>query len=235
MRIEFAGKHKAIISDIDIQSLKQGQTDVVPAVCITLKMTLANSTLSLLDSTLLQFLFEKGVPAAATQQVLDGVAVISDLPQLTDAAMALGALNWDGEQTGATLKIYQGVTGDQDIKLGDCTVRKVKIDPKEGGAVDWHLQVYTSDVDQETIGALGVLKSLTRDIELEAAQAVSSKQRSIDDGKDEKKLTPAQALAQSVKTGAAKVGKDAPKGKGDDKGGVWPFPRDGAGASGAPA
>lgn len=207
MRIEFAGKTKAIISDIDIQSLKMGQTDVVPAVCLTLKLTLANSTLKMLDPTLLQFLFEKGVPAAATQQVLDGVAVISDLPQLTDAAMALGALNWDGEQTGAALTIYQGVTGDQDIKLKDCTVRKPKIEPKEGGAVEWKLEVYTSDVDEHTIGALGVLKSLTRDIELEAAKAVSAQQREI----EADPLTPEKALGK------------ASKGKGAEKG-VWPFP-----------
>jgi len=195
MKLQFAGKHKAIISDIDIQSLKQGQTDVVPAVCITLKMTLANSTLSLLDSTLLKFLFEKGVPAAATQQVLDGVAVISDLPQLTDAAMALGALNWDGEQTGAKLKIYQGVTGDQDITLSDCTVRKVRVEPKEGGAVEWKYEVYTADVDEHTIGALGVLKSLTRDIELEAATAVSARQREIETEPN----TPEKALGKASK------------------------------------
>jgi len=202
MRLSFVPKHKAVIADIDIQSLKQGQTDVVPAVCLTLKMTLANSTLNLLDPTLLPFLFEKGLPAAAQQQVLDGVPVVSDLPQLTDAAVALGSLHWEEEQTGATLKIYEGVTGDRDITLSDCTVRKLKLDPREGGAVDWRLEVYTSDVDQDTIGALAVLKSLTRDIELTAAEA-ASQQRTLDDS--DKKLTPAQALEKSVKSGAAKV------------------------------
>lgn len=204
MRIEFIGKTKATISDIDIQSLKQGQTDVVPAVCLHLKLTLANNTLKMLDKNLLGFLFEKGTGKGDPQRALDGVDVLSDLPQLTDLAVSIGAINWDGEQTGSTLKIYQGVTGDQDIKLGDCKVHKVKIEPKEGGAVEWSLQVYTSDVDQETIGALGVLKSLTRDIELEAAQP-ASKQRTLDEGKGDKKLTPADALAKSVKTGAATV------------------------------
>lgn len=205
MRIEFCGKTKATITAIDIQSLKQGQTDVVPAVCLHLKLTLANGTLKMLDKNLLPFLFEKGSGKGDPQRALDGVDVVSDLPQLTDIAVKIGALHWDGEQTGSTLTIYQGVTGDQDIKLADCTVRKIKIDPQEGGAVDWDLQVYTSDVDQETIGALGVLKSLTRDIELEAAQPVSAKQRTLDDGKAEKKLTPAQALQKSVQNGAATV------------------------------
>lgn len=199
MRLAFVPKHKATIADIDIQSLKQGQTDVVPAVCLTLKMTLANSTLNLLDKTLLPFLFEKGLPSASTQHTLDGVDVVSDLPQLTDAAVALRSFDWEGEQTGSTLNIYQGVTGDEDIKLSDCTVRKVKVTPKEGGAVEWKFEVYTSDVDQETIGALAVLKSLTRDIELVAAEPVSQ-QRLDDDGG---KLTPAAALQQSVETGAA--------------------------------
>ena len=201
MRLSFVPKHKAIIAAIDIQSLKQGQTEVVPAVVLHLKMTLANNTLAMLDKTLLTFLFEKGLPAAAQQQVLDGVEVLSDMPQLTAAAIALGALGWKGEQTGATLRIYQGITGDEDITLSDCTVRKVKLNPREGGGVDWEFEVYTSDVDQETIGALGVLKSLTRDIELIPAEPVSQ-QRIEDDGG---KLSPEKALQRSVETGAATV------------------------------
>lgn len=197
MRIEFCGKTKATIVDIDIQSLKRGQTDVEPAVCLHLKVTQSNHTLKMLDKNLLGFLYQKG-QSAATQATLDGVPVVSDHPSLSPIAVALGALNWDGEQTGSTLKIYQGVTGDQDIALADCTVRKVKIDPKEGGAVDFHLQVWTSDVDQEVIGALGVLKSLDRDIELVAAEPVNAKQRAIDDGAGDKQLTPAKALAKAT-------------------------------------
>ena len=140
MRIQFIGKTKATIVDIDIQSLKRGQTNVEPAVCLHLKITQANNTLAMLDKNLLGFLYQKGLDHGQ-QQALEGVPVVSDYPALSPLAVALGALNWDGEQTGASLKIYQGVTGDQDIALADCTVRKVKIDPKEGGAVDYHLQV----------------------------------------------------------------------------------------------
>lgn len=198
MRIEFTGKTKATIADVDIQSLKQGQTDVKPAVALTLKLMRPNATLAMLDKNLQGFLFKKASTDAAKQATLDGVDVVSDLPSLTPLALALGALHWEGEQTGSTLVIYQGVTGDQDIKLSDCTVRKVKIDPKEGGAVEWTYQVYTSDVDQETIGALGVLKSLERDIELTPA-AVADKQADLADEKF--KDTPEKALRR----GAAKV------------------------------
>ena len=192
MRIEFIPKTKATFTAIDIQSLKMGQTDVVPAVCVHLKITAANHTLKMLDKSLLAFLYQKG--ASPNQQVLDGVQVISDYPTLSPIAEAIGSLHWEGEQTGVKLRIYQGVTGDLDIALDDCTVRKVKIDPKEGGAVDWKFEVYTSDVNQDTIGALGVLKSLERDIELIPAEPV--KQRRIDDKAE--KNTPEKALAGAL-------------------------------------
>lgn len=98
MRIEFIGKTKATFTAIDIQSLKMGQTDVVPAVCVHLKVTTANHSLAMLDKNLLKFLFQKGVDQS-TQQALDGIPVVSDYPALSPIAEALGALNWDGEQT----------------------------------------------------------------------------------------------------------------------------------------
>ncbi len=211
MRIEFIPKTAATIVDVDIQSLKMGQKDVKPAVCLHLKLMRPNQTLAMLDKNLLPFLYEKATAEAGKQKTLDGVEVISELPQLSPLANSIGAINWDGEQTGTTLMIYQGVTGDQDIKLRDCTVRKVKIDPKEGGAVEWTLQVYTADVDQDTIGALGVLKSLERDIELVAAAVTESGQQELDE--DDDQPSPEKALAGAVNTGAANSG--------DGK--VWPF------------
>ena len=207
MRIEFVAKTKAVISDIDIQSLKMGHTEVVPAVCLHLKLTLANSTLAMLDKHLLNFLFQRNT-MAAKQQALEGVPTVSDLPELTDSAIAIGAINWAGEQTGTKLVIYQGMTGDLDITLNDCTVRKIKIDPKEGGAVEWDMQVYTSDVDQKTIGALGVLKSLTRDIEVIPAHPVSERQQSVEEAPSgkKKKLSPEEALQESIRTGATSAG-----------------------------
>lgn len=196
MRIEFVPKVLAVIADVDILSLKRGQTDVDPAVCVHLKVTQSNHTLHMLDKSLLETLYQKG-QSSAKQQVLDGVPVVSEYASLTAMATHVGAIKWDDEQTGATLKIYQGVTGDEDITLRDCTVRKVKISPKEGGAVEYHLQVWTSDVDQDTIGALGVLKSLDREIEL--IPATPMEQSTIDDGEDDKKLTPADALEAAAK------------------------------------
>lgn len=52
MRIEFVPKVLAVIADVDILSLKRGQTDVDPAVCVHLKVTQSNHTLHMLDKSL---------------------------------------------------------------------------------------------------------------------------------------------------------------------------------------
>jgi ABC-type molybdate transport system permease subunit len=68
MRLELTRKTKATLVDIDIQSLKMGQTEVVPAVALAFKITLANSALGMLDKSLLTFLYAKGNSGAAAQQ-----------------------------------------------------------------------------------------------------------------------------------------------------------------------
>lgn len=166
MRFELAGKTKATLTDIDIQSLKKGQTEVVPAVALTLKVMLPNARLAMLDKHLLGFLYAKASPGANQQATLDGVEVVSDMPALTPAAVAMGPFGWKGEQTGCTLFVYQGVTGYGDIHLKDGTVEVKKVTPKEGGACEFIVSFYTADVDAEVLGELGVLKSHDLDIEL---------------------------------------------------------------------
>lgn len=197
-RFELIGKSKATIKDIDIQSLKMGQTDVRPAVCITVEVPLPNSKLAMLNPTLQPFLYENNVGKSNTTATLDGVEVVSDTPNLTEAAQALGALSWDYEQTGCTLVIYSGATGHGNITLRDGTVRKMKIDPKEGGTVDHTFQFYSADVDAEVIGELAILKSLERDIELTAPEIISQQQQLGEDEDEDKRQTPAQALAAQL-------------------------------------
>lgn len=187
MRFELIGKTKATLTDIDIQSLKQGQTDLKPAVALTIKVPMANTSMNMLDKTLRTFFF--GKPASAAKEVqatLDGIASVSDLPALTEAAKWLGAQNWDEEQTGCTLVIHLGVSK---IVLHDGTLQKLRFECKEGGAVEWRFVFYTADVDAETIGELGVLKNHDLDIELTAPELISAKQVKLEDA-DGGKVTP---------------------------------------------
>jgi hypothetical protein len=202
-RFELIGKHAATITAIEILSLKMGQTDVQPAVCLSLKVSLPNTKLNMLDGTLQRFLYEKDGPASPNSNTLAGIEPVSDLPDLTAAAKALGSIGWDYEQTGCKLKIYSGATGHANLTLKDGTVRKMKIDPQQGGTVDHYFQFYTADVDAETIGELGILKSLERDIEVTAPEIVSAQKdllasEKTDTEKKGGKQTPAQALAATL-------------------------------------
>ncbi len=225
MKFEIIGKTQATLADIDIQSLKKGQTEVVPAVALLFKLTLANMALTQLDKTLLPFLYAKASPGAAGQATLDGVAVVSDMPALTPAAVKIGTIGWDDEQTGCKLVIYQGATGHGDIRLKDCAVKVKKLDPKEGGTVDFYLSVYTADVDAETLGDLGVLKSHDLDIELTGPEVAKGKQKEIDPPAGGK-VTP----IKPAKKGALGTDADQAQRQADvlaqDKtqDGGWPFP-----------
>lgn len=203
-RFELIGKTNATITAIEILSLKMGQTDVQPAVCLSLKVPLPNTKLAMLDASLQRFLYEKDGPQSPNSNTLAGIEPVSDLPDLTAAAKAIGAIPWDYEQTGCKLKIYNGASGHADITLKDGTVRKVKIDPQQGGTVDHYLQFYTSDVDAETIGELGILKSLERDVELTAPEIISQ-QKSLDE--EEEPLTPTKALADAQAKADKQTGK----------------------------
>lgn len=192
MRFELIGKQKATLTDIDPQSLKQGQTDLKPAVALTIKVTMANTSMNMLGKTLRAFFYEKAPASKEVQGTLDGVPPVSDLAALTEAAKWLGAQQWAEEQTGCQLVVHLGVST---ITLKDGTLQKLRFEPKEGGAVDWRFVFYTStDIDAETLGDLCVLKNHDVDIELTGPEIISSKQKSIEEpaGK-EKKSTAAPA------------------------------------------
>lgn len=120
-RLELIGKHVATITAIDILCLKLGQTDVAPAVCLSLKVALPNTKLNMLDPNLQRFLYEKDGPASPNTNTLAGIEPVSDLPDLTAAAKAIGAIGWEYEQTGCKLKIYSGATGHANVALKDGT------------------------------------------------------------------------------------------------------------------
>jgi hypothetical protein len=90
------------------------------------------------------------------------------------------------------------------------TVRKVKLDNKEGGTVDTFWQFYSAEnVDDEVIGHLGVLKSLERDVELVAPEIISA-QKTIDEAGDAgTPATPLDALKQGEAANAPTTKKKA--------------------------
>lgn len=190
-KFALVGKTKVKLTNITPLALKKGQKDLTPAVAIRVKYRAPSTVLDMFDGSLRGFLFKKP-SAPAKQQAIEGVSPVSEL---TEAALALGAFNWGYEQTGCTFVIYRGVTGDKDVQLKDCTVKKVKITPHEGDAVDIEATVHAADLDEETMGAIAVLKQHEVEVELTLPEPL---QKSIDAGEDDKPkgqvMTPLSAM-----------------------------------------
>jgi hypothetical protein len=189
MRIEFIPKHHAKILAIEPLSEKRGQTDLLPAVAVTLRLALPTERLNILDASLRDFLF---VAAEKKQGELEPTLT------LTDAAKAIGAFGWDGEQTGTKLNVYFGISGDMNFKLTDGVISKVKVVPRDGGW-DLELRYYSAkDIDEEVIGGLGVLKNHDVDIEIVPPESIDKQPDLVDQSQQE---TPEKALAKAVKGG----------------------------------
>jgi hypothetical protein len=195
VKFELVGKKNAKLVNVDVQAQKLGQKDLRPALLLRFKLTQANDILAMFAPTLRPFLFEKN-SAAQTQGTLDGVPVVSDLPQLTEPAKRMGVLSWDIEQGGSKLVMYRGATGRSDITLKDGTVSKFKIEPLEGGTVDVTFDFYVADLDAETMGDIAVLHQHELDIELIAPEVMQ--QGDVIEEDDGPAYTPEQALADSV-------------------------------------
>ena len=132
---------------------------------------------------------------------------VSNLPNLKFPLM--GALKWKKDLVGYTLTVQHGVGSD--IVLTGCKVNNFTIDPKEGGSVDLKFRVQSSDVDERTLGKLGLLVQNEVDVMLLAPEAKQDGQQDIEnplpftlDEADKQVenpfpsvLTPEQALADA--------------------------------------
>lgn len=199
MNIQLIGKTKATIVNIDVQCLKKGQTETTPAAAITVMAKLPNTYLNVIDKTgkVREFWYEKNGQGAKEQKQIDGVEVITDLPQLTQNGVKMGGdFKWAYEQTGCKLIIYRGVRDDHAIKLSDGTVKKVQVKCLDGGTIHLQFVVFVANLDEETMGAIAVLKKQTQDIELMSPEPAA--QQEIQDDDDEHLGdSPEQALARA--------------------------------------
>lgn len=194
------------ITSVNPRSERHGPEELHPAVDLHISLTTGNNILTALDGKLLDALYTKNANAdQGGQQSLDGVEEVSSLPNLKFPLM--GALKWKKDLVGYTLTVQHGVGSD--IVLTGCKVNGFTIDPKEGGSVDLKFRVQSSDVDERTLGKLGLLVQNEVDVMLLAPEAKQDGQQDIENPlpytlEDSDKqvenpfpsaLTPEQALA----------------------------------------
>lgn len=202
------------ITSVNPRSERHGPEELHPAVDLHISLTTGNNILTALDGKLLDALYTKNANAdQGGQQSLDGVEEVSNLPNLKFPLM--GALKWKKDLVGYTLTVQHGVGSD--IVLTGCKVNNFTIDPKEGGSVDLKLRVQSSDVDERTLGKLGLLVQNEVDVMLLAPEAKQDGQQDIEnplpytlDESDQQMenpfpsaLTPEQALADACAAEAA--------------------------------
>lgn len=196
------------ITSVNPRSERHGPEELHPAVDLHISLTTGNNILTALDGKLLDALYTKNANAdQGGQQSLEGVEEVSNLPNLKFPLM--GALKWKKDLIGYTLTVQHGVGSD--IVLKGCKVNNFTIDPKEGGSVDLKFRVQSSDVDERTLGKLGLLVQNEVDVMLLAPEAKQDGQLDIEnplpytlDDSDKQvenpfpsALTPEQALADA--------------------------------------
>lgn len=195
MRLEFIGHTKGKVTKVGGFTHKLGQKDTRPGAQLRLMATVANDVLDKFSPGMREFLFEKAKGSEKNQKQLEGVEVVSDLPNLREPGVKLGALHWEDEQTGCTFIVDRAI---DPIKVGDCKVSKFKIAPKDGGTVQVFFTLTTGEIDKDVAGQLVLLNQQDIVFELTAPAPLSAKQRDVED-----QDTPEKALARGAKKDAA--------------------------------
>jgi hypothetical protein len=164
---ELAVMTKAKLTEVIVLSQKNRQPEENPGAKLTLELTLPNHSLSMFDGGLKSSLFTKagGAQNKAAQATLDGVEVVSDMPNLSGVGSRIGAFTWHHDLTGYSLVIDLGLGGKKsNLEIEDCSLSGWKITPKEGGSVLIKVNVESADVSESAFGRLAKMKS--RDIQV---------------------------------------------------------------------
>ena len=169
----------ARLLDIIVLSQKNRQPDENPGAKLSFQATLPNDALADFDGMLKSFLFTK-VGKASTQGTLEGVAPVSDTPNLSGIGAHIPTLKWTQELTGYSLEIDLGLGGKKsNLAIEDCKLSNWRLLPKEGGTVDVKFDCESSDVSEQAFGKLAKLKSREVKIKLLAPQIADEPQQDL--------------------------------------------------------
>jgi hypothetical protein len=146
-----------LLSDVNPRSERHGE-DLVLAADLKLSVKTSNNILSEFDPTLKSALYAKPGSEAEQPELIDDP---QHLPCLRFPMM--GAIKWEKEFLGYTLRIHWGASGEQDIVLTDCGVDKFRFDCLDGGSVSFSFRVIAHP-DAAVMGRLCDL--IQKDIEV---------------------------------------------------------------------
>lgn len=162
---------KAKITDVVVLSQKNREPDQNPGAALTFSLELSNNALSYFDGSLKSFLYTKSAASSIqSQESIETLEPISDMPNLTKAGIKIGKFPWSEDLYGYELVIDHGMGGKSNLELTDCIVSNFKVEPKEGGTIVLGFSLESPDVPEKTFGKLATLKNREVQITLTAPE-----------------------------------------------------------------
>ena len=194
---------KAKVLTVEVLSQKNRQPDEDPGVKMKLELQISNDMLAHFDGFLKGALFTKGASSESARTAqLDGIPVVSDMPNLSKIGMKIGRFSWDEELTGYTLTIDRGLGGKSNLVVTDCILSDWKFTPKEGGTVIARVSVESSNVSAKDWGTFAKLKSRPVEILAEPPK-VDDAQQTIEGAAGEGNVVDATLDPKDSPTGGA--------------------------------
>lgn len=197
---------KAKVLTVEVLSQKNRQPDEDPGVKMKLELQFSNDMLSHFDGFLKGALFTKSSSSESARTAqLDGIPVVSDMPNLSKIGMKIGRFSWDEELTGYVVTIDRGLGGKSNLVVTDCILSDWKFTPKEGGTVIARVSIESSNVSAKDWGTFAKLKSRPVEILAEPPK-VDDAQMTIEGA------AGAAGAAGDAQPGASADPKDSPTG-----------------------
>jgi hypothetical protein len=219
--LEILQPTKAKLIKFETLSQKNRPADEKPGVKALIEMQLPNGLLDSFDPSLKPWLYEKAGQPKARQGELDGVPVVTDAPNLTQAGIKIGKFVWHQDMTGYTASIVRGagVAPANVLKLADCILGNWRMTLKEGGTVVARFDLEAPAIPDHGWILLAALKSRECDITLQPPEvnqadldAEEKAREKMGDAAPPRKAGPAERAALA-KNGKEPVAPPVPKRK----------------------
>lgn len=175
---------KVKITEVRVLSQKNRKIDDNPGAKVSVDCLVPNDVLSTFDGHLKGALYTRNSATPQDQQgTLDGVQVVSDMPDLTTMGKQCGTIKWQGDMTGYTLAIDLGIgRPESNVEEGDCQITGMRITPKDGGSVRLQFHVEAPNLSDKQWPKVAHLKA--REVELALFAPEPSTQRDVEDDDD---------------------------------------------------
>lgn len=142
-------------TNMNTRAEKHGPESVT-AVDLNFSMDAANDVLSYFHGDLLSSMYTLHQKPAQSQESIDGIEPLSNLPNLRFPNMA--PIKWDWRGAGYTLGIDYGLGAERALELDGLELGKFVLDLHEGGTVEVRFQVQCcSGLTEQIIGKLAMM------------------------------------------------------------------------------